>query len=102
MDFTTALIIQQRDTDLIIYYLIITAVTFILWGIDKYRAAAGQWRIPEKVLLTLTVTGGAFGALAGMQLFRHKTRKPVFWITGLIAAGVHAWILAKWVIPGSI
>ena len=30
------------------------------------------------MLLTLAVIGGAVGALAGMFLFHHKTRKPRF------------------------
>lgn len=36
--------------------------------------------MPERWLFVLTIFGGAFGALAGMLLFRHKTRKPVFWL----------------------
>jgi len=74
-------------------YILLTAATFILWGIDKYRAKMGMWRIPEKILITLTVIGGAFGALAGMLLFRHKTRKTYFWILVIAACLIHTGII---------
>lgn len=61
------------------YYVVASFFTFIIWGVDKYRARARQWRIPERVLLILTLIGGAFGALTGMIVFRHKIRKPYFW-----------------------
>ncbi|MHB8818750.1 MAG: DUF1294 domain-containing protein [Bellilinea sp.] len=78
-----------------IYYIALSFITLLLWGIDKYRAKMGQWRIPERALLTLVVIGGAFGALAGMFLFRHKIRKIQFWIMVIIACAVHAWIWAS-------
>ena len=64
---------------MLIYYIIINTLTFIVWGLDKFRAKANLWRISERTLLTLALLGGAFGALAGMLIFRHKTRKPLFW-----------------------
>lgn len=60
---------------LLIYYLLgINAVTFALYGIDKFKSKKGWWRIPEKTLLMLTVIGGSMGALCGIRLFHHKTR----------------------------
>ncbi len=53
---------------------------FILFGIDKWRAVRDKWRIPEKTLLTAALWGGAAGAFLGMLLFRHKIRKPKFYI----------------------
>jgi uncharacterized membrane protein YsdA (DUF1294 family) len=70
---------------LIAYYVFISAVTFLAWGTDKFYARSRRWRISERRLLTLTLVGGAFGALPGMLVFRHKTRKTYFWI--LVAAG---------------
>ena len=68
-----------------IYFIIICAVfgaislvTFILYGADKRRAVKGKWRVPEKVLLSLSFFGGAAGGIAGMIFCRHKTRKPLF------------------------
>lgn len=51
---------------------------FFVYGIDKRRARKHKWRIPERTLLGLAVIGGSMGALAGMYLFHHKTRKPKF------------------------
>lgn len=65
---------------MLVYLAAVSIVTFITWGVDKFRARAGQWRVSERVLFGMTLLGGAFGALAGMVLFRHKTRKPLFWL----------------------
>ena len=50
---------------LYIYVIIINVVTFFIYGLDKSRAKAGQWRIPEAQLIFLAVIGGSVGALAG-------------------------------------
>ena len=38
----------------------------------------GKWRISEKVLIFFTIACGGIGALTGMCLLRHKTRKLKF------------------------
>ena len=44
------------------YYLLgINAVTFIVYGIDKYKAKKAKWRISEATLLLLAVLGEASG-----------------------------------------
>lgn len=60
------------------YLEIINLLAFIVMGIDKAKAKADRWRIPEATLMGLAVLGGSIGAIAGMYLFRHKTRKPKF------------------------
>ena len=62
----------------LLYIYVINIVTFFIYGLDKSRAKAGQWRIPEAQLIFLAVIGGSVGALAGMKVFHHKTRKPKF------------------------
>lgn len=47
---------------------------------DKWKAKRRAWRIPERTLLLLAAAGGCTGALAGMLMFRHKTRKLKFMI----------------------
>lgn len=47
-------------------------------GVDKSRARSGAWRVPEKRLLLLALSGGAAGVLLGMKVFRHKTRHNSF------------------------
>ncbi|MDE5560486.1 MAG: DUF1294 domain-containing protein [Bacteroidaceae bacterium] len=62
-----------------IYYLTaISIVTFVLYGIDKYKAKKGKWRISEKSLLLMTFIGGGIGAWAGMKVWHHKTRHMKF------------------------
>ena len=63
---------------LFIYLELINLAAFVLFGIDKRRARREQWRIPEGTLILTAVLGGSIGALGGMLLFRHKTRKPRF------------------------
>lgn len=61
-------------------YLVINLLVFCVYGIDKYKAVHKRWRIPEATLLGAAVFG-VFGAMAGMSFFRHKTKKPKFFIT---------------------
>ncbi|MCI9075823.1 MAG: DUF1294 domain-containing protein [Dorea sp.] len=60
------------------YIALSNLAAFLAYGIDKKRAREHKWRIPERRLLMLAALGGSAGALAGMYLFRHKTRKPGF------------------------
>ena len=53
-------------------------LAFCLMGIDKKRARQGKWRISEKTLMTAAALFGAPGALAGMYVFRHKTKHVKF------------------------
>lgn len=61
-----------------IYLIGINLFTFFVYGADKMRARKEQWRISESTLLAFAVFGGAAGALAGMYIFHHKTRKAKF------------------------
>lgn len=61
------------------YLLIINAVSFLLMREDKKRAIEKLWRIPERILIGLAIAGGSLGALLGMNIFRHKTKKPLFY-----------------------
>lgn len=61
------------------YYLaLINAITFILFGLDKYKALKSKWRISEGTLLLFCLIGGTSAGYIAMLLFRHKTRKPKF------------------------
>lgn len=60
------------------YLIIINAVAFLLMLADKQKARKHRWRIPEATLMGCAALGGSIGALAGMYLFRHKTKHPKF------------------------
>lgn len=61
-----------------IYLLIINALAFLFMLADKKKARLGLRRIPERVLFLTAWLGGSLGILAGMLLFRHKTRHGKF------------------------
>lgn len=64
---------------LIMYYLLaVNVVAFAAFGIDKYKAKRGLWRISEATLLLLAVVGGSIGALLGMRIWHHKTQHAKF------------------------
>ena len=63
---------------LFIYLIIINILTFLIFGIDKWKARRGKWRIPEGTLIWMSIIGGSIGALVGMYLFHHKTQKLKF------------------------
>ena len=66
-------------TQLIIIYLIaINVITFLVYGIDKWKAKRSKWRIPEATLLGLAVIGGSIGAWLGMKVWHHKTMHKKF------------------------
>lgn len=62
----------------LIYLIGINILTFLVFGMDKWKARRGKWRIPEETLIWMSIAGGSIGALVGMYLFRHKTQKRKF------------------------
>ncbi|MCI9314010.1 MAG: DUF1294 domain-containing protein [Lachnospiraceae bacterium] len=65
-------------TLIIIYLAGINLLSFVVMGVDKYKARKRAWRIPESTLFVLALIGGSVGSIAGMHLFRHKTRHWYF------------------------
>lgn len=62
----------------LIYLLLMNIAGFAAMGIDKCKAKAHAWRIPEKTLFGLSLLGGSAGTWAGMYAFRHKTKHWYF------------------------
>ena len=82
-------------TGIVVYLVCVNLIAFAAFGVDKSRAQRGAWRISESALLFLAAVGGSIGALAGMHLFHHKTRKPIFSIGVPVLLIAHA-ALAFW------
>lgn len=59
--------------EIIVILIIINVITFFTYGIDKWKAKHGKWRISELTLLMLAIFGGSIGALAGIKVWHHKT-----------------------------
>jgi uncharacterized membrane protein YsdA (DUF1294 family) len=74
-----------------------SAITYLVYAIDKNAACKGAWRIPEAQLHLLGLIGGWPGAMAAQQTLRHKSKKPsfrfVFWITVIINTAAVIWLL---------
>ena len=66
--------------NIIIYLIIINIIGFLAMFIDKRKAENHKWRIPEKTFFLITLIGGGVGTIAGMYVFRHKTKKYKFTI----------------------
>ena len=62
----------------LIYLAVINVVTFLMYGIDKWKAKKSKWRISEATLLLMTIIGGSVGAWFGMRVWHHKTLHKKF------------------------
>ena len=62
----------------ICYIVVINLVSFMMFGIDKYKARRGQWRISEATLLAVAAIGGSIGVWMGMKVWHHKTLHSKF------------------------
>ena len=65
---------------LLVYLFLINATGFLLMLMDKIKAKKNLWRIPEATLMGVAAIGGSIGTIAGMNLFRHKTKHAKFYI----------------------
>ena len=76
------------------YLLLMSIVTMIFYGADKSKAKKNKWRIRESTLLWLGLLGGAIGGIAGMKVFRHKTKHWYFWAVNIIGVLLHIALMA--------
>lgn len=77
-----------------ILIIVINLIAFALCAYDKFAAKIGARRIPEKILLGIAAAFGSAGMLAGMYLFRHKTKHKNFVILVPVFLVIHVIILA--------
>ena len=74
----------------ILYYAVLTVITYALFAIDKKRAVCKKRRIQELTLFVFSLLAGAPGGLLAMVIYHHKTRKPYFAVTLPILTIIHA------------
>lgn len=79
---------------ILFYLLAVNLLTFVTYGIDKYKARHNRWRVREASLLLLAALGGSIGTLLAMKVFRHKTQHKKF------RFGVPAVLLVQMAITG--
>ena len=85
------------------YLIAINVATMILYGYDKRQAIAAGGRVPELVLHLGALAGGSLGALLGMLLFRHKTKKLKFkavFIATVILQAAAVYLYWRFVLKG--
>lgn len=68
----------KMNREIIIYFIIMTILTFFLFGLDKKRAQKHKWRIKVFTLLGMCFLGGSLGGLIAMYVFHHKTKQKYF------------------------
>lgn len=83
----------------LLVYLVASALTFFVYAWDKSAARAGAWRTQESTLHGLSLFGGWPGALIAQQVLRHKSKKEefrfIFWMTVVINIGVFLWLFTS-------
>jgi len=84
---------SQELQSYLVVMLVLSVVTFCVYGWDKRQAKLDRWRTPEKTLQGLALLGGWPGAILAQRYFRHKTRKTSFQIVFWLIVAVHVWIL---------
>ncbi len=85
-------LLAHKDA-IIAVLVLINIASFCLCVYDKKAAISKGSRIPERVLIAFSVFFGSAGMLAGMYVFRHKTRKPLFFVSVPLMLAVHGILL---------
>ncbi len=70
-------------------------VTFLFYAFDKLQSKGGGLRVPELVLLLMTLAGGVGGAAVGMLIVRHKTKHMQFWLVLALSAVIHGYFIYR-------
>ena len=87
----------ELPVTLVAAYGLFSAITFLMYGVDKSAAVQGKWRTSESTLHTIALVGGWPGALVARRVFRHKTTKQpfrtIFWFTVLGNCAALAWFV---------
>lgn len=76
-------------TAVFLWIAVISLITFVVCGVDKYAAQHQKRRVSEKTLFLLAAIGGSVGLYLGIFTFRHKTKHWYF------VVGVPAIILVQ-------
>ena len=79
-------------------YPVASALAFLVYAYDKYRAIQGHWRVPESTLHLLELVGGWPGAYVAQQTMRHKTVKVSYQVTFWLIVAVHVAFWTAWLV----
>ena len=93
---------------LLAYAVVISLVTYAVYGADKDSAAdrASRWRASERLLHGLELAGGWPGAFLAQRRFRHKTAKlsyqVVFWLIVALHVAVATDYVRDWAVSRAL
>ncbi len=84
----------QRDGFwfVLVWYPLISAVTWFLYYDDKRRARLNAWRAPEKSLHLFELAGGWPGAFLAQRQLRHKVSKLGFQLVFWLIVAAHQFV----------
>ncbi|MBQ3871558.1 MAG: DUF1294 domain-containing protein [Clostridia bacterium] len=85
-------LLENERLLLFLILVFLNLAVFIVYGADKLKAERNKWRISERTLLLLAFFA-PFGAIAGMLIFRHKTRKKLFTVLVPLFLAVHLFVI---------
>ncbi len=81
-------------------WVVINAITFLIYAIDKNAAEQRRWRTPEARLHLFALAGGWPAAAFAQQKFRHKTTKDsfraAFWLTVVVNTAAMLWLASRY------
>lgn len=84
-----AVAIDRAPLWLAAIYVVVGAISFVLYAVDKRSAVTETWRTPEATLHAVDLAGGIIGGLLAQQMLRHKTAKPSFMLVTAAIAAMH-------------
>lgn len=90
---------KSLDVFAIVWLTVWSLITFVAFGLDKWRAGRSGNRISERALVFLGAVGGWPGGWLGMICFRHKTVKFSFRVKfglGLLPFASLFWLWWRW------
>ncbi len=82
------------------WYLLLSVLTFFLYGWDKVSARGGHWRTQESTLNGLAMLGGWPGAWIAQRAWRHKSRKESFLSAFWVAVVLNLAALTMLIVSG--
>ncbi len=77
------------------YFFLINILSFLIYGIDKYKSKKMKNRISERTLLFLSLIGGCYGSIFAMNLFSHKTQKNKFIVVNYSLIVIYTFVLLR-------
>jgi uncharacterized membrane protein YsdA (DUF1294 family) len=93
------LFIVPRTLAYLVWLFSWSLIAFVYYAYDKRQAGQRGWRVPESILLSLSLLGGFVGSGLAMYLLRHKTRHLSFVLVLLLSLLFHGGLVYTGLLP---